>query len=92
MLTKPIFTRPWPFASERTLATASYWALSSASICSSGWFACWATTAIWARKPASVYVRADSRVPYGDVVRVLAVIRTSGVRDVGLVAQDETAP
>jgi biopolymer transport protein ExbD len=37
-------------------------------------------------------VRADSRVPYGDVVRVLAVIRTSGVRDVGLVAQDETAP
>jgi biopolymer transport protein ExbD/biopolymer transport protein TolR len=45
-----------------------------------------------ARKPASVYVRADSRVPYGDVVRVLAVIRTSGVRDVGLVAQDETAP
>ncbi len=45
-----------------------------------------------ARKPQSVYVRADSRVPYGDVVRVLAVIRTSGVRDVGLVAQDETAP
>ena len=44
------------------------------------------------RKPASVYVRADSRVPYGDVVRVLAVIRTSGVRDVGLVAQDENAP
>ena len=44
------------------------------------------------RKPASVYVRADSRVAYGDVVRVLAVIRTSGVRDVGLVAQDENAP
>jgi biopolymer transport protein ExbD/biopolymer transport protein TolR len=47
---------------------------------------------VTARKPAAVYVRADSRVPYGDVVRVLAVIRTSGVRDVGLVAQDETAP
>jgi len=47
---------------------------------------------VTARKPASVYVRADSRVPYGDVVRVLAVIRTSGVRDVGLVAQDETPP
>ena len=47
---------------------------------------------VTARKPASVYVRADSRVPYGDVVRVLAVIRTSGVRDVGLVAQDENAP
>jgi len=47
---------------------------------------------VTARKPGSVYVRADSRVPYGDVVRVLAVIRTSGVRDVGLVAQDENAP
>jgi len=47
---------------------------------------------VTARKPASLYVRADSRVPYGDVVRVLAVIRTSGVRDVGLVAQDENAP
>ena len=41
------------------------------------------------RKPASVYLRADTRVPYGDVVRVLAVIRASGVRDVGLVAEEE---
>jgi len=42
------------------------------------------------RKPAAVYLRADDGVPYGDVVRVLAVIRASGVRDVGLVAEEET--
>ncbi|MGE0353804.1 MAG: ExbD/TolR family protein [Gemmatimonadales bacterium] len=41
------------------------------------------------RKPTGVYLRADSRVPYGDVVRVLAVIRTAGVSDVGLVAEEE---
>jgi biopolymer transport protein ExbD/biopolymer transport protein TolR len=45
---------------------------------------------VTARKPNGVYLRADSRVPYGDVVRVLAVIRTAGVNDVGLVAEDET--
>jgi len=42
------------------------------------------------RKPQAVYLRADRGVPYGDVVRVLAVIRASGVRDVGLVAEEET--
>jgi biopolymer transport protein TolR len=41
------------------------------------------------RKPAGVYLRADRRVPYGDVVRVLAVIRNSGIKDVGLVAEEE---
>ena len=41
------------------------------------------------RKPQSVYLRADRRVPYGEVVRVLAVIRTVGVNDVGLVAEEE---
>jgi biopolymer transport protein ExbD len=41
------------------------------------------------RKPSGVYLRADRRVPYGDVVRVLAVIRSSGVKDVGLVAEEE---
>jgi biopolymer transport protein TolR len=41
------------------------------------------------RKPAAIYLRADSGVPYGDVVRVLAIIRASGVRDVGLVAEQE---
>lgn len=41
------------------------------------------------RKPTGVYLRADRRVPYGDVIRVLAAIRAAGVRDVGLVAEDE---
>ncbi len=42
-----------------------------------------------ARSPSGVYLRADARVPYGDVVRVLAVMRTAGVNDVGLVAEAE---
>ncbi len=41
------------------------------------------------RNPSGIYVRADRRVPYGDVVRVLAVVRNSGVQDVGLVAEEE---
>lgn len=44
---------------------------------------------VTARKPAGVYLRADSRVPYGDVVRALAVIRGAGVQNVGLVAEQE---
>jgi biopolymer transport protein ExbD/biopolymer transport protein TolR len=44
---------------------------------------------VTAKKPSGVFLRADSRVPYGDVVRVLAVIRLSGVQSVGLVAQEE---
>jgi biopolymer transport protein TolR len=44
------------------------------------------------RKPGGVYLQADSRVPYGDVVRVLAVIRTAGVQNVGLVAAEEESP
>jgi biopolymer transport protein ExbD len=44
------------------------------------------------RRPKSVYLRADRRVPYGDVVRVLATIRVSGVTDVGLVAEEEERP
>jgi len=43
-----------------------------------------------ARKPSGVYLRADNGVPYGDVVRVLAVIRGAGVQNVGLVAQEES--
>ena len=42
-----------------------------------------------ARKPSGVYLRADSRVPYGEVVQVLATIRTSGITNVGLVAEEE---
>jgi biopolymer transport protein ExbD len=41
------------------------------------------------RKPTGVYLQADTRVRYGDVVRVLAVIRGAGVQNVGLVAQEE---
>lgn len=44
------------------------------------------------RHPSGVYLRADKRVDYGDVVRVLAVIRGSGVTDVGLIAEDEETP
>src|SRR5437660_474430 len=44
------------------------------------------------KRPTGVYLRADGRVPYADVVQVLAVIRTSGVNDVGLVAEREAAP
>lgn len=44
------------------------------------------------RKPEGVYLQADTRVPYGEVVRVLAIIRTAGVANVGLVAAEEEAP
>jgi biopolymer transport protein ExbD len=44
------------------------------------------------RRPKSVYLRADRRVPYGSVVQVLAVIRTSGITNVGLVAEEEERP
>jgi biopolymer transport protein ExbD/biopolymer transport protein TolR len=36
-----------------------------------------------------VYLRADQGVPYGMVVKVLAVMRASGATDVGLVAEPE---
>ena len=45
-----------------------------------------------ARKPSGVYLRADNGVPYGNVVRVLAVIRGAGVQNVGLVAEEEQRP
>ena len=41
------------------------------------------------RGKEGVYLRADAGVPYGDVVRVLAVMRASGTPDVGLVAEPE---
>ncbi|MDO8665774.1 MAG: biopolymer transporter ExbD [Gemmatimonadales bacterium] len=40
-------------------------------------------------RPSGIYLRADRGVPYGDVARVLAVIRTSGVANVGLVTEAE---
>lgn len=42
------------------------------------------------KRPTGVYLRADGRVAYARVVQVLAVIRASGVQDVGLVAEPET--
>ena len=39
------------------------------------------------RGPGGIYLRADDRVPYGSVVKVLAIMRASGVGDVGLVAE-----
>jgi biopolymer transport protein TolR len=44
------------------------------------------------RKPTGVYLQADTHVPYGDVVKVLAIIRTAGVQNVGLVAAEEESP
>lgn len=44
---------------------------------------------VTSRKPEGVYLQADTRVPYGEVVRVLAIIRAAGVVNVGLVAAEE---
>ena len=41
------------------------------------------------RAREGVYLRADQNANYGLVVRVLAVMRTSGVPDVGLVTEPE---
>jgi len=41
------------------------------------------------RGARGVYLRADRRVDYGQVVRVLAVMRAAGLNDVGLVAEEE---
>lgn len=44
---------------------------------------------VQARSAESVTLRADSRVAYGNVARVLSVIRASGVVNVGLVTEQE---
>lgn len=41
------------------------------------------------RGARGVYLRADRRVDYGLVVRVLAAMRAAGVNNVGLVAEEE---
>jgi len=43
------------------------------------------------RGRGGVYLRADDRVPYGSVVKVLAIMRASGVGDIGLVAEPTEA-
>ena len=39
-----------------------------------------------------VYVRADTNVPFGDVLRVIAVMTNAGIRNVGFMAEPEKAP
>jgi biopolymer transport protein TolR len=41
------------------------------------------------RQAQAVYLYGDRRASYGDVARVLAVLREAGVADVGLVTEDE---
>lgn len=41
------------------------------------------------RRPEGVYLRGDRGASYGDVLRVLAVMRLSGVEHVGLIAEPE---
>ena len=41
------------------------------------------------RDASGVYLRADSRVAYGEVVRVLAIMRTTGTGTVGMVVEPE---
>lgn len=36
-----------------------------------------------------VYLRADSAVPYGTVVRIVAAMKANGITDVGLVAEPD---
>jgi biopolymer transport protein ExbD/biopolymer transport protein TolR len=43
------------------------------------------------RTQQGVYLSADAGVPYGTVVRVLAVMRAAGVGDIGLVAEPESS-
>ena len=42
------------------------------------------------RGAGGIYLRADEGVPYGTIVRVLAIIKNAGVGDVGLVAEPES--
>jgi biopolymer transport protein TolR len=44
------------------------------------------------RGKQGIYLRADQGVPYGQVVRVLAVMRRAGVGDVGMVTEPEDVP
>ncbi len=41
------------------------------------------------RQPSGVYLRGDRRAPYGNVVRVLAVMQNAGVDNVAVVLEEE---
>jgi biopolymer transport protein TolR len=47
---------------------------------------------IQARGDDRVYLKADDAVPYGDVVRVLEVLRRGGVTGVGMVTRMPEEP
>ena len=42
-----------------------------------------------ARQPSGVYLRGDARAPWRDVARVMAVIRSAGIEDLGVVTEAE---
>ncbi len=44
---------------------------------------------VQARDPTGLYLRGDSRVSYGQIVRVLAVMINAGVGNVGMIAESE---
>ncbi len=41
------------------------------------------------RMEGGIYLRADETVPYGTVIRLVAIMKNAGVGDVGLVAEPE---
>jgi biopolymer transport protein TolR len=41
------------------------------------------------RQPSGVYLRGDRRAPYGNVVRVLAVMQNAGIDNVAVVLEEE---
>jgi biopolymer transport protein TolR len=43
------------------------------------------------RKDTPVHVRGDRQVPYGEVVRVMALLKEAGALGVGLITQPDTA-
>ncbi|MGO9845082.1 MAG: TonB system transport protein ExbD, partial [Methylocella sp.] len=39
-----------------------------------------------------IFVRADRKVPYGDVMEMMNLLRAAGYLKIGLVGMEETAP
>ena len=50
-------------------------------------FSAWFKALVGKRAGQGVYLRADEGARYGEVVRVLSVIRKAGVADIGMVAE-----
>lgn len=45
--------------------------------------------AVAAKPDKNVYLKADKRVPYGDVVKVMAEVKAAGIEKLGMVTQPE---